>query len=363
MKKTLIASAIAATTFAGTALAQVQDEATPADLMVMLESMPTVYGNIQLVYTYTDSDVSGNGGQLKDNGSTIGVKHSAEIAPGIEAFGKLELQGIDASEKGGNNGLTDLDEAYIGVRGDSFGQVWVGSDDSPYERLLGDYGNWIYEVATLNPYASYTSAENDLVQYSSPSIGGLTFYGAVQINGREDPSNNSSSYPYQLGASYSLDTLTVSLVMDSNDGGAAASNENSYGLAVQYGISNLVLDAYYDHRKGVDGATIKGADGLNPINAGNPFAGQRGGFVSGEAGRDQFGLMGTYTIGANTFRLSYESVDADTVDFQSDIYMLQALHNLNDNMYVYIEAGQRTNDGSGVDEEVTQGNVGAVYYF
>jgi predicted porin len=356
MKKTLIASAIAATTFAGTALAQGQDEATPADLMVMLENMPTIYGNVQLVYTYTDSDLAGSGGQLRDNGSTIGVKHSAEIAPGVEAFGKIELEGINADDKGANgednSGLNELDEAYIGVRGDSFGEIWVGSDDSAYERLIGDYGNWIYEVGTLNPYTSYTTGEGDLVQYMSPSFGGLTFNGAVQINGSADDEHDENSYPYQLAASYSIDTLTMSLVMDSNDS-STGNNNNSYGVAFEYGIDNLVLDAYYDHREGVEDATI---------NDGDPFAGQQGGFV-GDAGRDQFGLMGTYSIGPNTFRLSYEFADADTVDFESDILMLQALHNLNENMYVYVEAGQRNNEADGIDEEINQGNVGAVYYF
>jgi predicted porin len=166
MKKTLLASAIAAATFSGAVAAQESN-------------MPTFYGNIQYVYNYNDSDFSGDSNGHYDNGTTFGVQHSHAITSGIEGFFKIEAEVVDATQKGSGNGIADLDEAYIGVRGDSFGQVWVGSDDSIYESQLGDYGNWVFEYAGLNPYASYTTGEGDLIQYMSPSFGGLTFSGAV----------------------------------------------------------------------------------------------------------------------------------------------------------------------------------------
>jgi len=347
MKKTLLASAIAAATFSGSVLAM----QTASELAERMDSMPQVYGNVQIVYTYQDSDLNGDSNGLSDNGSTIGVTHEHEIAPGVTGFAKIELQGIESTEKGGGNGLTDLDEAYIGVRGDSFGQVWIGSDDSRYEALLGDYGNWIYEKATLNPYNSATTGEDDQIQYISPSFSGLTLHAGIQINGEDEGTTTidspvtvdsdgelnttttpgEKSYPYQLGASYSMDTLTVSVVMDSNDG--AASSENSYGLAVEYGMGALVLDAYFD---------------------------MRGGDTS-QDGNEQMGYMATYNMGANTFRVSYEIADADIGNESTDVIMFQALHNLGDNMYVYVEGGQKNTDST--NEEINQINVGSVYYF
>ena len=346
MKKTLLASAIAAATFSGSVMAM----QTASELAERMDSMPQVYGNVQMVYTYEDSDVAGDSNGLSDNGSTIGVKHEHEIAPGVTGFAKIELQGIESTEKGSGSGLTDLDEAYIGIKGDSFGQVWIGSDDSRYEALLGDYGNWIYEVGLLNLYNSATTGEDDQIQYVSPSFGGLTLHAGIQINGESEgtttidsPLNvtdgaldttttpDEKSYPYQLGASYSMDTLTVSVVMDSNDG--AASSENSYGLAVEYGMGALVLDAYFD---------------------------MRGGDTS-QDGNEQMGYMATYNMGANTFRLSYEMQDADIGDASADVIMFQALHNVSDNMYVYVEGGQKNIDPT--NEEINQINVGSVYYF
>ena len=343
MKKTLLASAIAAATFSGSVTAM----QTASELAERMDSMPQVYGNVQIAYTYENSDENGDGNELFDNGSTIGLKHEHEIAPGVTGFAKLELQGIESTEKGGGNGLTDLDEAYIGIKGDSFGQVWVGSDDSRYEALLGDYGNTIYEIATLNPYNSATTGEDDQIQYVSPSFGGLTLHAGIQINGE---SEGTKSYPYQLGGSYSMDTLTVSVVMDSNDG--AASNENSYGVSFEYAIDALVLDAYYDYRAGIDGFTDDADD-----TSDQTFS------LQGEEGRSQIGLMATYNLGANTFRAAYEMAEADTDDLEVDVLTLQALHNVSDNLYVYTEVARRNNDNGAADEEINQINVGGVYYF
>ncbi|XOZ34821.1 porin [Halomonadaceae bacterium KBTZ08] len=356
MKKTMIVSAVAAVTFSGSAAAMTVEE-----LAASMDSMPTLYGNIQLVNRYVDSDVNSvtNDG-LKDNGSTIGLKHESEVAPGITAFGKIELEGIRTDDKeSGSSGLDDLDEAYLGIRGEAFGRIWVGSDDSQYETLVGDYGNWIYEVGLNNLYASYTTAENDLVQYVSPSFGGLTVHGVVQINGMTDDGNGDpeqdASHPYQLGMKYSMDPVTVAVAMDSNDGTGRAghyltdqSNENSYGLSVAFDVNeNLTLDAYYDRRKGQDAY----------VNDGSSIE------LGAENGQDLFGVMGHYTMGANSFRASYESAEADTSEDESDVITVQAKRNVNDNMYVYAEALQRNNEDVGLDEEINELNVGAVYTF
>src|SRR5690606_22855319 len=86
MKKTLIASAIAAATISGTALAQESN-------------LPTVYGNIQYVAYHADVAGGANGLEHADNGSTLGVLHDHEIAPGITGFFKLELDGFNADDK------------------------------------------------------------------------------------------------------------------------------------------------------------------------------------------------------------------------------------------------------------------------
>ena len=327
MKKTLIASAIAAATFSGAVMAQESN-------------LPTVYGNIQYALTYTDAEAASgaktHGIEHFDNGTTLGVVHDHEIAPGITGFFKLELDGFGADEKqGSGNTIGKLDEAYIGVKGDSFGQVWVGSDDSMYETSVDEIGEF-YEVGS-GIANDYTTGEGDLVQYLSPSFGGLKLGAAVQINGDNDsvPSTK-KSYPWQLAAMYEVDALELAFAVDSNDGDG--NNENSYGLRASFNLEDLRLTGQLETRKDV---------------------------------ADTFGLMGVYTLGANQFALSYQLVDNDSGD-KEDVVSIQAMHNLSDHMYVYVEGYLSNADA---DEEYPVGNgnfvgeerstlaLGAVYYF
>ena len=360
MKKTILASAIAAATFSGAALAQ---EA----------NLPTIYGNIQYALSYENLDEGPYAVDHFDNGSTLGVAHSHEIAPGITGFFKMELEGINADDKAASNGIDGLDEAYIGVKGENFGQVWVGSDDSTYESAIDKIANF-YEVGAYNLGGGYETGEGDLIQYMSPSFGGLKLAAAVQVNGTEK--GGDKSYPFQLAAIYSVDALELAFAVDSNDGQYNYSkdgldgdnvdpdelngnNENTYGLRATYNLDNLSLTAQFQTRKDVE---------------------------------DKYGLMGVYTLGKNQFAISYERKEHDADQYSAkagdqdvrETITVQALHNLSDNMYVYVEgyiAGgdqlyQWDSNGNGdIDNVVNPNNadaatdektlaaVGAVYYF
>lgn len=329
MKKTLLASAVAVATFSGSAVAQ--SEMSASELAAKMDSMPSVYGNIQYALIHDNVDGGDSSVDHRDNGSTIGFKHSHEIAPGIEGFFKAEME-FTADEKGGDNGLTDLDEAYIGVRSDSFGQLWVGSDDSTYERAIDTIANF-YEAADLSIGGNYETGEGDLVQYASPSFGGLTLGAAVQVNG-DDADGGDKSYPYQLAAIYSMDALELAVAMDSNDASAAGDNENTYGVRGTYTLGNLSLTGEYQTRKDYG---------------------------------DVFGALGVYVLGANQFALSYEMLSADAADSDVSTVTLQALHNLSDNMYVYVEGYLGGGDDGVYDvadeSERSLAALGAVYYF
>lgn len=318
---------------------------TASDLAAAMESMPEVYGNIQYVVVHDNIDGGSSDIQHADNGSTLGVKHDHEIAPGVTGFFKLELEGINADDKDAENdnaGLNELDEAYIGIKGDSFGQVWVGSDDSTYESSIDKIANF-YEYAALSLGGSYDTGKGDLVQYKSPSFGGLTVGAAVQINGDGDDQtlpdkNGKKSYPYQLAATYSVDAIELAVAMDSNDGGGA-NNENTYGVRATYSMDALTLTGQYQTRKDAN---------------------------------DVWGVLGAYTMGANQFALSYElKIADDAPDTETDTVTVQALHNVSNNMYVYVEGylgggdkvyGEDVN-GNPFSDERSQAAVGAVYYF
>lgn len=339
MKKTLLAAAVAAVAFSGTALAQ--NPSIPEDradaLAARIDSMPQVYGNIQLAVVHENVEEGDSQLGHYDNGSTIGVKHSHQFAPGLEGFLVAELE-FDADDKAGNDGLTGFDEAYIGVRGDNFGQIWVGSDDSTYERAIDEIANY-YEYAGQSIGGSYTTGEGDLIQYMTPSFGGLKLHGAVQVNG--DGENAEKSYPYQLAVTYNMGALELAVAMDSNDGDTAyskevadLSNENTYGLRASYEMNDLRLTAQYQTRSDF---------------------------------YDTYGVLASYAMGPNVFAASVEQIAYDEVDdADGTVVSLQALHNLSSNMYVYVEGYLGTGDdnfvGTGQDGQQDLA-VGGVYYF
>jgi len=234
------------------------------------------------------------------------------------------------------------------VKGDSFGQIWVGSDDSTYERAVDEISNF-WEVATLNLGGGYDTGEGDLVQYMTPSFGGLTLGAAVQVNG--DSKTGGKSYPYQLSAVYAVDALELAFAVDSNDGtlgysstNPSLNNENTYGVRASFNLDSLRLTGQVQTRKNY---------------------------------ADTYGLMGVYTLGQNQFALSYEVREKDgtfkTGEDTTNTIAIQALRNLSDNLYVYAEGyfggGDEvyaTGNPAGqpqTSDERTVAAVGATYYF
>jgi len=321
MKKTLIASAIAAATLSTSAFAM--DPAT--DLAEMLESMPDIYGNIQLTHLSTDTDgVTAH--EMIDNGSTLGFKHSSAISEGVEAFFKAEFH-FDADDSDQDNGSEslgeDLDEAYIGVRGE-FGSIQAGTDDTVYE--------WVdkmdtYEAVGIDGELA-TLKEGDNIQYVSPEIADGLVIGVTA------PVDSDTSFAGAIAATYTaIDNLEIAFAygMARDEGGVDGPDEDTIGLAASYAMDDLTLIAQVESQTDTE---------------------------------DFFGLQGMYTMGQNVFVLGYgmNSYDDSTLEDQSRIYV-QALHNMSDNMYVYLEYLDVTDlaGADGVDADALA--IGATYAF
>ena len=320
MKKTLIASAITAATLSTSAFAM--DPAT--DLAEMLDSMPEIYGNIQLVHVSSEDDSQPanlrNTHELKDNGSTIGFKHSSAISEGVEAFFKAEFE-FEADDNDSSTGLSSVDEAYIGVKGE-FGSIQAGTDDTVYE--------WVDMVDTseatgINGGEIADLKEGDNLQYVSPEIADGLVIGVTA------PVDSDTAFGGALAAKYSADNLDVVLAYAlgrEDDGG---DGEDTIGLAGAYSMDDITLIAQFETK--TDTA-------------------------------DFYGIQGMYAMGQNVFALGYgmTSFDDSAKEDQSSIYV-QALHNMSDNMYVYLEYTTTTDlaGDDGIDKD--QLALGATYAF
>ena len=317
MKKTLIASAIAAT-LASNAMA-VDATLNAADLAAKLDSMPTFYGAIQLVHVSTD-DNTNTAHELQDNGSTIGLLHEHAISEGITAFAKAEFE-FSADDKRTSTGINKIDEAYIGLKGD-FGSIQIGSDETVY-----DWVDMLDIDENVGFGATVKLDEGDNVQYVSPEIAeGI-------ILGLTAPIDSDTNFGGALAAKYSMDNLNVVLAYalgrDAETGFAMA--EDTLGLGVHFDIDDITLVAQYETTKDT---------------------------------QDVWGLMGMYAMGQNSFALGYQmtSFDASALEDQSDIYV-QALHNLSDNAYLYLEYLMQTDLGGAPNSDLDTLAIGATYLF
>lgn len=50
--------------------------------------------------------------------------HDHQVAPGVEGFFKAEFHFNADDNNDAGSGIYEIDEAYVGVRGDNFGQIW-----------------------------------------------------------------------------------------------------------------------------------------------------------------------------------------------------------------------------------------------
>ena len=312
MKKTLIASAIAAVTLSTTTFAM--DPAS--ELAARLDSMPTVYGNIQLFQKYVD-DGNNSATSFEDGGSTLGVKHSHEIMPGLEGILKIEFE---FAADGDGEGIDGFDEAYFGVKGD-IGTLIFGSEDTVYEWI--DVVDIFEQVGGNGEIAP--DSESNTLHYYSPTLGETVTVGLTKNFDNSGKNDDTDGSNYQLAVKADVGPATLAAAYAIGDDDA----EDTFGLAAEVGIGeNVTVAGQYESQK--DNA-------------------------------DYFALLGVFAAGPNQFAASYEFLDPDADGASEVTYItLQALHNLSDNMYVFVEyMFEDVDDGDELDTLA----VGGAYAF
>jgi len=338
MKKIILATAIAAlstSAFAG------QEDAKPTI---------DVYGHLNIVYQNDNFNSYWAEGKsdLYDNGSTLGVYGQHEVAPGINAFARIEVD---------SNGLTDndftlfSDEAYVGIEG-RYGRIWVGKDDSLMETKV-DRITQFYETNGLHvPFAQYNYAESDRVIYESallPSYGGglLQFSASINRSDAVDPFTDkvSEEIGYEIGVNHATDRFEIAGVVSSNKnvhGDGEDSGNHSIGLFGSAKVTDdLLLSANFIHNQG------------NDVLPGGRYYSVMTNYVDGKF---------KYTVSYANSEVKYE----DGNSWGSDSFSGQVGYAATENLFLYAEASV----GDYVEDfgmtETTKGTstaVGVIYSF
>ncbi|TAH42184.1 MAG: porin [Betaproteobacteria bacterium] len=240
MKKTLLACALAAG-LSGAAYAQTN---------------VTVYGIMDLGYTFRDADGEGNRNAIDSgisSGSRLGFRGTEDLGNGLKANFVLE-QGIKADTgESDQSGRTFGRQSWVGLAG-AFGEVRLGRQNAlGYEWFGGGVTPWGTNYLQANPktifgYDNVAERIDNAVMYYSPSFSG--FQGAIGYswngNGSSKVGIADTSYNETLGNDEDRSVVTAALryrngplmavvtydQKDVSDAEKAASKDDARNIAV-----------------------------------------------------------------------------------------------------------------------------------
>jgi predicted porin len=256
----------------------------------------TVYGKAFLDIESVSNDKStlSRATRVQTNASRLGVKGSEDLGDGMKAWFQYEVQ-IDADGNVGNGAGNGTRNTGVGIDA-GFGTVMMGMWDSPFK--LAHNKIELFDNATVfsavnligragGTAASYITRRSNVVQYWSPSLGG------VKVNVSYSPDEGTSAGAATTQGSNKSQT-SLSATYDDHDSGiyVSAAFENRPDASVKATTDSAArLVARYSLGDFWIGATVESIK----VN------------TSATASYNQSNseLVGSYKLGASTIALSY----------------------------------------------------------
>ncbi|MBE0505710.1 MAG: porin [Marinospirillum sp.] len=212
MKKTLLASAVAATLAATSVQAATIAQTDTAKV--------DMYGRINLMLENNDGDNA-----IKNNTSRIGFRASDKINEDLTAFARAEFR-FSADErqesKNGDPVFNDLRNTYVGLQG-GFGKVTVGNFDSLYYQAVSNVADLFENKGFRALNKGDSNARGDTIAFETADLGGMQF----GLSAKHAPETDASDEAFGLqayGQFTMVDNLTLAIAFDQNieelDGGA-----------------------------------------------------------------------------------------------------------------------------------------------
>jgi len=342
----------------------------------------TVFGHIDTSITSVDVDVDGGEfgvTQFSDSADdvnmgcttcSIGFKGSEDLGNGLKAIFKLDFQydttvrndGDGDGDDGDNNnsGLLDRDQ-WLGLAGDNFGQVRVGTISTGY-KSHGAMIDPLYRTAAQargvglqSPLHSGAGEEGEgratnTIRWDSPNWNGVKLVAHYTLDSDESDEDNN---PFGIGASYSNGGILVFADYLTNDGnGDSDQNElTAWKVGGKYSMDNFSVFAQYED---IEDDSL-GTDEILGIDIDYDT------FWDVEA--DVWHIGGTYTMGNNTLYAAYGQGDADynetgfsfSGNAEYDTFTLAAVHSMSKRTSVY--AAYNNIDGEFHDDADYFGNL------
>ena len=193
-------AAISAPTFAGSAL----EVYGKVNVTVESQSMNVTSGK--------GNDVDGE--LLRSNASRFGIKGDLSISEGFEAFYQLEWEVDPAdADKGSNDNIKSRNQ-IVGLRG-SVGTIFAGRHDTPLkvaQNKIDLFNDYIGDLKVL--FNGEIRASN-LLQYSTPSLGGFKVNAASVFQEGNTNGNTGAADATSISAEWSNKMFYFAVAQDS----------------------------------------------------------------------------------------------------------------------------------------------------
>ena len=293
----------------------------------------TLYGQVHMSVGAVDDSMpagtTNDNMQVRNHASRLGVKGSEDLGGGLKANFMLEW-GVNPDD-GTDAGFTRRNQ-WVGLSGDSWGEVRVGRHDTPLKIAQGGFDMFNDTDADIDGIIGISEGEqraDNTILYLSPSFSGFSFAGAG-IAGEENPANSGVNDDdtgltdvYSLAAMYSNGPLFASLAYNDYDYDDSTS-DNSLGSVHDNIWRGVVTYKFGD-------ATIGGL-----------YEGTEFGSIAGvSAEKDVWGLSGKYSLGNVDLKAQYMSGSTDfgvggVDDSEQDQWSLGADYNFSKRTTAYV---------------------------
>ena len=304
--------------------------------------------------------------QVRSHASRIGVKGSEDLGGGLKANFQLEWEVDPDSATGQNGSATNLGRRnqWVGLSGDSWGELRVGRHDTPLKMAQGGFDLFNDTDADISGIVGISQGEqraDNSIVYISPSFSGFSLVGAG-IAGEESGVNDDDTGltdVYSLAAMYNNGPLFASLGFNDYD-----YDSSTASTSLSTATSTNRQDTLW---RGV--VTYK----LGDFTVGGLYeAGEAGATTATNGDKDVWGLSGKFSLGAIDLKAQYmtgETELAAGVDSEQDQWTLGADYNFSKRttayfMYTAAEADNSTVNSVGyTDRDYDYAAVGMIHKF
>lgn len=292
-----------------------------------------------------------------EGGSRWGLRGADDLGGGLRAEFVLESGFDSANGNRAQNGRMFGRQSTIGLANDAWGRVDFGRQINLSSRYLADidpfYTSYTQSNLGLGFSAANTNRWDNMIQYRSPSVGGLELGVGYAFNvddtdeGRSGFGTADNTRGITAGVRYLQGPLNVTLTYDQMKGSNAIADDRSvtvrqYAMGVSYDFQVVKLAAAY-------GRTTDGWFIGQDLPSGTPFSAGFGTnrFVDGFRA-NAYMVGGTMPVGgASSVFASWQHVDPSNDRLTGgaenmNVYSLGYTHDLSKrtNVYAYGSYGQ-----------------------